>query len=119
MQNQNSENKNAIKQLIILAEVDSTNKFAAELIEKNTTGEGTIVVAEFQTQGRGQKGKIWKSTKGKNLLVSFIYFPSFLSVSDQFLLSKWVALAVQKTVADLAIEKYVARLGELFDHLRQ
>lgn len=99
MQNQKIDTKNANKQVIKLAEVDSTNKFASTLSDQNSIGEGTIVVADFQTQGRGQKGKNWESHSGKNLLVSFIYFPSFLSIQDQFLLSKWVALAVQKTVA--------------------
>ena len=33
---------------------------------------GTVVIADYQTQGRGQKGAVWHSDKGKNLICSIL-----------------------------------------------
>jgi BirA family biotin operon repressor/biotin-[acetyl-CoA-carboxylase] ligase len=86
------------KNVIRLESVHSTNEYLSELIFKNNLTEGTAVLALEQTQGRGQKGTIWKSEAGKNLMVSFLLHPDFLLVSDQFLLSKIIALSVLKTL---------------------
>ncbi len=86
------------KNVIRLESVHSTNEYLSELSLKNNLEEGIAVLAIEQTQGRGQKGTIWKSEAGKNLMVSFLIYPDFLLVSDQFLLSKIVALSVLKTL---------------------
>lgn len=43
--------------------VDSTNRVAKELAEKGAS-EGTLVIAEEQTQGRGRMGRPWISPAG-------------------------------------------------------
>jgi len=43
--------------------VDSTNRLAKELAEKGAE-EGTVVIAEQQTEGRGRLGRDWVSPKG-------------------------------------------------------
>lgn len=83
---------------IELDSVHSTNQYLSEWSEKEILPEGTAVSTKEQTQGRGQKGTVWQTEKGKNLIVSFLLFPDFLLVNDQFLLSKVVALSVSKTV---------------------
>lgn len=86
------------KNVIRLESVHSTNEYLSELTSKNNLAEGMAILALEQTQGRGQKGTIWKSEAGKNLMVSFLLYPNFLLVSDQFLLSKILALSVLKTI---------------------
>jgi BirA family biotin operon repressor/biotin-[acetyl-CoA-carboxylase] ligase len=80
----------------------STNEVLKEL---STTGsslpEGTIVVAETQTAGRGQKGTDWESEAGKNLTFSLLLYPTFLPVQQHFLLSEIVVLGVQETLNSL------------------
>ncbi len=44
-------------------EVDSTNEVAKKLAMEGA-GEGTVVIAEIQTHGRGRYGKTWISPKG-------------------------------------------------------
>ncbi len=57
-------------------EVTSTNDVALELAAGGEP-EGTAVVAESQTKGRGRFGRNWFSPPGRNLVVSLILRPSF------------------------------------------
>jgi len=53
---------------------ESTNKDAWELIDEGTT-EGTIVITEKQTDGKGRAGRAWISVPGKSLTASLIIEP--------------------------------------------
>jgi BirA family biotin operon repressor/biotin-[acetyl-CoA-carboxylase] ligase len=55
-------------------EVDSTNLWARRLAEQGAL-EGTVVIAESQTQGKGRLGRSWVSPPGLGLWVSFILRP--------------------------------------------
>jgi BirA family biotin operon repressor/biotin-[acetyl-CoA-carboxylase] ligase len=79
--------------IIWLKEVTSTND-SASVLAKAPNSHGVIVVAEHQSQGRGQRGNVWESKKGENLLFSIVLKPAFLKVQRQFLISKLTALAV-------------------------
>lgn len=80
---------------IALKEVTSTNDFAAELIKNQHAliTDGTVVFAENQTNGKGQRGSVWLSQPNENLTFSVVLKPSLL-VDEQFLLSKIVALGI-------------------------
>lgn len=54
--------------------VDSTNTVAAAWAAEGAP-EGAVVLAEFQTRGRGRQGRIWKAAPGKNLTFSVILRP--------------------------------------------
>ena len=56
-------------------EVASTNDSAAGLAESGAT-EGTIVIADAQSAGRGRLGRTWSSPGGAGLYVSTILRPS-------------------------------------------
>ena len=53
----------------------STNDVAARLADGGAP-EGTVVVAEAQTSGRGRHGRVWFSPQGAGLYVSVIFRPS-------------------------------------------
>jgi BirA family biotin operon repressor/biotin-[acetyl-CoA-carboxylase] ligase len=55
-------------------EVDSTNKMAKLLAADGAT-EGTLVIAETQTNGRGRMGRNWASAPGQGLWFSLILRP--------------------------------------------
>jgi BirA family biotin operon repressor/biotin-[acetyl-CoA-carboxylase] ligase len=57
--------------LHLLEETDSTNTAAATLAQQGAE-DGTTVVAEFQTAGRGRRGRSWFSPRGLNLSCSVI-----------------------------------------------
>ena len=73
-------------------ELDSTNDYATSVAHQNGS-HGMVIVSEFQSKGRGQRGNQWESEAGKNLLFSIVLHPNFLEVKKQFLLSKAVALS--------------------------
>ncbi len=54
----------------------STN-LQAKLDAENGAEEGTLVVADMQTAGRGRKGREWNSPAGTNVYFTLILKPSF------------------------------------------
>ncbi|MCX7984011.1 MAG: biotin--[acetyl-CoA-carboxylase] ligase [Bacteroidetes bacterium] len=62
------------KKIFVFDTIDSTNTCAKVLAEINIEN-GTIVIAEYQTEGRGRLGRSWISDHGKNLLFSIVIKP--------------------------------------------
>jgi BirA family transcriptional regulator, biotin operon repressor / biotin---[acetyl-CoA-carboxylase] ligase len=62
------------KRLIYFDEIDSTNRVGADLARSGTT-EGTVILADSQTQGRGRNTHIWYSPAGVNLYFTVVLFP--------------------------------------------
>ncbi len=90
------------KNIVYLTTCHSTNDYASELIQKNQFFNGTIVITEHQTSGKGQRGNVWLSEANKNLMFSIILQPDFLSANEQFNLNIAVSLGIQD-----ALEKYL------------
>ena len=57
---------------ISLVSVGSTNDYAIHFLRTENTGKETIVVAESQEKGKGQRGKPWISAPGRDLCMSWI-----------------------------------------------
>lgn len=85
--------------LIHLAEVDSTNEFALKLLQETNVFNGTVILADNQTRGRGQRGAGWFTEPGSNLTFSIILRSIKLNPTEQFLLSKMIALAIINTLS--------------------
>ena len=83
---------------ITLREVDSTNNYAMARISEGPVAEGSTWFAWRQTSGRGQRGKRWESAAGENVMLSVVLKPLSLRISDQFMLSASVALALRDLV---------------------
>lgn len=90
--------ENEIPRLIRLNETVSTNSYLRGLVGKELLPEGSVVVTEFQTAGRGQVGNSWESEAGRNLMFSVILYPDFLPANRQFLISQIAALSVKETL---------------------
>lgn len=82
---------------IHLSETASTNNYAAEMLRQVGTLEGTVITADYQSGGRGQRDRAWHSSPGDNLLCTFILKPTWLPLEKQFILNKAIALAVHDT----------------------
>ena len=52
--------KNETPKIIRLVETDSTNNYLREQSAKARLPEGSLVIADFQTAGKGQVGNSWK-----------------------------------------------------------
>lgn len=66
------------------------------MVQSPNITEGTTIIANFQTAGKGQRGNSWESQEGKNLMFSVILKPSFLSPKEQFQLNITISLAVSE-----------------------
>lgn len=91
-------NENDMPRLIRLQETTSTNSYLRGLVGKEPLPEGSLVVTDYQTAGRGQVGNTWESEGGKNLMFSVILYPDFLPANRQFLISQIAALSVKETL---------------------
>ena len=58
--------------LIELSTIDSTNIYAMAQIKEGMAKSGSCFRADYQTHGKGQHGRVWESSKGQNLLCSYI-----------------------------------------------
>ena len=81
-------------QIIRVPQTPSTNFCLLQLSDVEKLAEGSVVVTDNQTQGRGQGNNRWESEPGANLTFSIILYPLFVKGSRQFVLSKAVSLAV-------------------------
>jgi BirA family biotin operon repressor/biotin-[acetyl-CoA-carboxylase] ligase len=62
------------RRLYYMRDVDSTNRVAMQLA-KDGEEEGTLVITDFQTHGRGRFQRTWSSPPETNLLFSLILRP--------------------------------------------
>lgn len=90
--------KSETPQIIRLAETDSTNNYLRTQCTKAQLPEGSLVIADFQTAGKGQIGNSWESEAGKNLMFSLLLYPDFLPANRQFLISQITSLSVKETL---------------------
>ncbi len=86
-------------QLVYRGQVDSTNKYARELAEGRAAPEGTVVVAEYQSAGKGRMSRKWFSEPGANLLFSVLLRPRG-SVQDLFFLNCAASIAVVEVLEE-------------------
>lgn len=91
---------------IRLSVVDSTNLHTIRLLGQSGIDEYTLVTTDYQEQGRGQRGKIWQSQAGLNLLSSIVVRPN-LKAKDQFLISAATALLVIELLQEFDINAQV------------
>jgi BirA family biotin operon repressor/biotin-[acetyl-CoA-carboxylase] ligase len=73
--------------------IDSTNLYAAKVAHQGMP-EGTVIIADCQTKGRGRLNRVWQSPPGRNLYTSIILRPPVEpSIAPQLTLLAGVAVA--------------------------
>lgn len=88
-------------EIIRLKEVDSTNRFFMDWLNREKLAEGTLVLTDYQTAGRGTDGARWESEHSRNLTFSFVLYPAFLAIEAQFYLNKVISLGLADLVSEL------------------
>lgn len=74
----------------------STNSIAMDLLSDQAS-EGTLVITDHQTKGRGQKGTSWVTSPGENLTFSIVLRPKFIE-QRLFTLTQTVAIALREAI---------------------
>ncbi len=87
------------RHILVYPEVGSTNSIASELGEGGEP-EGTVIVAETQTAGRGRLGRPWVSPPNLGLWTSILLRPP-VSPSEASLLSQLAAVSLAEAVAEV------------------
>lgn len=89
--------------IIHLESVDSTNNYIANLAKRGDIQSGTVVLADEQFAGKGQRGAEWLVKPGENLTFSFFMDNVNLSVDNQFILTQVVSLSMVHLLNKLGI----------------
>lgn len=83
--------------IIHLSKVQSTNSYLKRIAKKSP--QGTVVIADEQTSGKGRFNRTWWSKKQKCLTFSFLIQPS-IDLRESFFFSLFPAVAIVKTFAN-------------------
>ena len=72
----------------------STNDWMMNRLSEEDLVEGTIVISDHQTKGRGQRGSSWVSKANESFTFSILLKPTFVKTSEIFGISICVALGI-------------------------
>ena len=99
----------ACKTVLKLPQVDSTNAYLeAGINEGRAYKSRSVIISDFQIEGRGNGNNTWESEAGKNLLISIFYEPIKLKAAQQFYLNMAVSLGVMECITDILDEEEVS-----------
>jgi BirA family biotin operon repressor/biotin-[acetyl-CoA-carboxylase] ligase len=86
------------RHLVLLESTDSTNTFTRKLAQEGAP-EGTVVLAEVQSAGRGRLGRQWDSERGTSLTFTILLRPR-IAAGSLGLLPLAAGVAVCETVRE-------------------
>lgn len=87
------------KDIIYFAELDSTQNYAKQHINK-IERTGTIVITDLQIQGKGTKQRNWYSSKDKNITMTIVLKPN-CEISKLEGLTIQIAEAIKNAIKEL------------------
>lgn len=87
------------KEIIYKEEIQSTQELAKELV-KNNAKNGSLIITDSQTKGKGTKGRLWETTKGKNITMTIILKPN-LKIQKLEGLTLKIAESIKQAIQEL------------------
>jgi BirA family biotin operon repressor/biotin-[acetyl-CoA-carboxylase] ligase len=93
--------------IIHLDRVDSTSNYVATLMSEGKARHGMVILAENQTNGRGQRGAVWQSESSKNLTLSIYLEHSDLEIYHQEALTHFTSLAIISCLSKLGVSSVI------------
>ncbi|WP_167955413.1 biotin--[acetyl-CoA-carboxylase] ligase [Anaerosporobacter faecicola] len=87
------------KNVFSYEEVTSTNTIAKQLAEEGQP-EGSLVVAEKQTQGKGRRGRSWVAKKGSGVFMTIVLKPQ-IAPTNAAMITIVTALALNDAIKEL------------------
>lgn len=96
-----------------IQEVSSTNSYLKDLLKETKAKEGTVILADFQSSGRGQGTSEWISDRAENLTCSILLEPC-LHVSQHFSLVEFISLALLDTLGLFGIKSLIKWPNDMY-----
>jgi len=87
--------------ILKLHTISSTNTYLKNWAKTGQAKNGTVVVANNQYSGRGQRDANWQSEASKNLTFSLLYRFKNLKLKDQFYLNCATSLAIYEVLSTI------------------
>jgi BirA family biotin operon repressor/biotin-[acetyl-CoA-carboxylase] ligase len=88
------------RRVLVYDALDSTNTRGAALAGTEPDADGLVLIAEHQSAGRGQYGRVWQSRPGSSLLMSVVLRPP-AEVRRPVILTAWAAVSVAEAILTL------------------
>ena len=85
--------------------IESTNKSAKDFAQKEEQ-EGTVIISEEQTEGRGRLGRNWSSPKRKGIWMSMVIKPKIDPI-DASKVTQITAASVYSALSEMGIETQI------------
>lgn len=107
--------------IYLFTQLESTNQTAMQMAEPSTSHptevpEGTLVLAEAQSQGRGRLGRRWISPPGVNIYASFILRPR-ISADQATVITCLAAISIVQSIRSIAgIEAFIKWPNDVLIH---
>ena len=94
------------KNLVHFDRVSSTNNVLSDMLSNSKPlEEGSVIMADEQSNGKGQQGAFWEYEPHKNITLSLLYRPDFLTIEDQFYLSIAISLGISDFLEEALQQK--------------
>ncbi len=97
-----------------LESVDSTSNYVATAFNEGKLGHGSVILADNQTSGRGQRESTWHSEGGLNLLFSFLLIPDNMSASEGQSLMHCTTLALVELLRSFDLQAQVKWPNDIY-----
>lgn len=85
------------------SDLDSTNETALEWLRRNPSLDRSVILAQTQRKGRGQRGTQWQDSAGKSLLMTLVIQPKSTSMDLRFSLNMLFSVAVVETLRTFGV----------------
>ena len=109
----NLDTKNFGRSIEYFQKLDSTNQEAINIINESKIQSGSIIITDFQYDGKGRNKKKWYSSSGKSITFSIIIKPDF-HLKKINLLSLVVGIAIVNAIKKLNINATLKWPNDIF-----
>ena len=93
-----------VREVFVYPSLESTNKTAKEMAIGGAA-HGTIIIADYQTAGKGRYGRAFHSPAGHGIYMSLILHPSQLCLDATGLLTHFAAVSVCEAIEAISDKK--------------
>lgn len=102
------------RKIIFRETLDSTNNYAANLLERGELSHGTVIMSGEQTAGRGQRGTTWISEPYKNLIFTCFIEYDNLAVANQQSITHFVSLSLVDMLSEKGLDARIKWPNDIY-----